>query len=187
MEEDDGNSLFDFCKEFYENDKKFKENKIDGLFQKMDKNDFNDNKKVKKISYKKIYIVDKKPIEDLMNKLNFSEYESLLNEQDNNNNDDKIKEKIKKFIENNPSLKIKDDLQQIQFYSTFDEVRDIFNFNKDIYFLKEDYLKALGIQEKNFKGKFIYFSKLEYMIFFKFNEGLDSLLINISDKKKRWK
>ena len=184
MEEDDGNSLFDFCKEFYENDKKFKENKIDGLFQKMDKNDFNDNKKVKKISYKKIYIVDKKPIEDLMNKLNFSEYESLLNEQDNNNNDDKIKEKIKKFIENNPSLKIKDDLQKIQFYSTFDEVRDIFNFNKDIYFLKEDYLKALGIQEKNFKDKFIYFSKLNYMIFFKFNEGLDSLLIKISDKKK---
>ena len=180
--EDDGDNLFDICKAFYENDKNIKEKKIDGLFQKMDKNDYNKN--VKKISYEKIYIVDKMSIEDIMNKLNFSEYESLLNGQDNKNNDDKIKKKIINFMENNPSLKIKDDLQKIQFYSTYDEVKDVFNNNKSIYFLKEEYLKALGIQEKSFKGKFIYFSKLEYMIFFKFNESLDFLLINITDKKK---
>jgi hypothetical protein len=92
--EDNEDSLFDFCKEFYENDKKFKEKKIDRLFKRIDKEDYNDSKKVKRISYEKIYIVDKKPIEEIMNKLNFSEYESLLNEQDDNN-DDKIKDKIK--------------------------------------------------------------------------------------------
>jgi len=182
--EDDGDILFDFCKEFYRNDKKFKNNKIDGLFQKIDKNDYNNNKNIKKISYEKIYIVDKSPIEDIMNKLNYSEYESLLNEQDNKNNDDKIKNKIIEFMKNNPSLKIKDGLQKIKFYSTFDEVKDVFNNNKNIYFLKEEYLKALGIQEKIFKNKFTYFSKVEYVIFLKFNEELDYLMINISDKEK---
>jgi len=179
--EDDEVNLFDFCKEYYENNKKFKENELNGLFQKIDKDEFNDKKKINKISYHKIYIVDKNPIEDIMNNLNFSEYESLLNEQDN---DDKIKDKIKEFMKNNPSLKIEDDLQKIKFYSTFDEVNDIFNNNKSIYFLKEEYLLALGIQKKNLKEKFIYFSKLGYTIFFKFNKGLDSLMFYISDKKK---
>ena len=179
--EDDEVNLFEFCKEYYENNKKFKENELNGLFQQIDKDDFNDKKKINKISYHKIYIVDKNPIEDIMNKLNFSEYESLLNEQDN---DDKIKDKIKEFMKNNPSLKIEDDLQKIKFYSTFDEVNDIFNNNKSIYFLKEEYLITLGIQKKNLKEKFIYFSKLGYTIFFKFNKGLDSLMFHISDKKK---
>ena len=177
---DNINNIFDICKEYHKNENKLKEKKIDELFQKMDKDDYNDNKKVKKLSYEKIYIVDKQPIEDIMNKLNFSEYESLLNEQE----DDKIKEKIKELIKNNPSLNIKDDLKKIKFYSTFDEVSDIFNNNKKIYFLKEEYLNALGIHKKKVKDKFIYFSKLRDVILFKFNEGLDSLMIKIPDKIK---
>ena len=181
--EDDLDNIFELCKAFYKNDDKIKQNNLD-VFQQMDKDDYNDKKKIRKISYEKIYIIDKKPIEDIMNKLNFSEYESLFNEQDNKNTDDKIKNKIKQFMENNPSFKIKDDLQKIKFYSTLDEVNDVFNNYKRAYFIKEEYLKALGIQEKNFKNKFIYFSKIGYTIFLKFNESLDSLLIKISDIKK---
>ena len=180
--EDDLDNIFDVCKAFYKNDDMHKKSNIDGLFQKMDKDDYND--KIKKISYEKIYIVDKKSIEDIMNKLNFSEYESLLNEQDDENNDDKIKNKIKQFLKNNPSLKLEDDLKKIKFYSKIDEVKEVFNNNISVYFIKEEYLKALGIQEKNFKDKFIYFSKLGFNIFINFNEGLDSLLIKIPNKKK---
>ena len=87
-------------------------------------------------------------------------------------------------MKNNPSLKLEDDLKKIKFYSKIDEVKEVLNNNISVYFIKEEYLKALGIQEKNFKDKFIYFSKLGFNIFINFNEGLDSLLIKIPNKKK---
>ena len=80
-EDDQINNILEIIKEYKESNEFFQEKQLDNdIFKKV--NDNKDNKKkYLKLKYNEIYIINKKPIDDLMNKLNFKEFEDLLNDE----------------------------------------------------------------------------------------------------------
>ena len=68
-EDENTNNIFEIIKAFHQNNSFLKEkNKFDlDLFQKLNENKSNNNKKfIKSLKYEEIYIVNKKPFEDLL-------------------------------------------------------------------------------------------------------------------------
>ena len=184
-EDDQINNILEIIKEYKESNEFFQEKQLDNdIFKKVNDNKDNNKKKYLKLKYNEIYIINKKPIDDLMNKLNFKEFEDLLNDK-NDEEEESIKNKIKDFIKDNPSINIENYLKNLEFYDSEEKIEEIINKNIDIIFVKENFLQALGIQLNKYKNKKIVFSLRKEFIIFYIPKDLSSFMINlnlISDK-----
>jgi len=179
-EDENINNIFEIIKAFYMNNLFLKETiKFDlDLFQEINKYKTNNIKKlIKSFKYEEIYIVNKKPFEELLHKINYYNFRTMIEKQ---LEDDKIKEKMKDFCLNNPSLNIQEFLKGIEYYYTEELINKIILNNLDVIFINEEILKLLGVPYKNYKDKKIYFSKIDssFLLLY-FPKENNSLLINL--------
>ena len=189
-EDENTNNIFEIIKAFYKNNSFLKENKkfdLD-LFQKLNESKANNNKKfIKSLKYEEILIVNKKPFEDLLKKINYYDFSKAFEEEPK---DDEIKEKIKQNFQNN-SLNIQECLKGIEYYYTEEHINKIIEDNLEVIFINEEILKLLNVPYKNYKEKKIYFSNVEHsFLLLYFPKENKSLLINLKlilnkDKKDK--
>ena len=189
-EDENTNNIFEIIKAFHKNNSFLKEkNKFDlDLFQKLNENKSNNNKKfIKSLKYEEIYIVNKKPFEDLLKKINYNDLSKIFEEE---LDDDKIKEKIKQNFQNNISLDVQECLKGIEYYYTEELINKIIEDNLDVIIINEEILKILNVPYKNYKEKKIYFSIIDsFFLLLYFPKENNSLLINLKlilnkDKKE---
>ena len=174
------NNIFEILKSMNDNNKFLDKNNMNNLF-----NDIKEEKKYLKLKFEKIYIINREPIEELMNKLHFNEFENLLNKKEDDYDEDEIKDKIKKYIEDDSSINIDDCLDKIEFYNTEDKIDEILNQNIKTLFVEEQFLLNLGMKKTKLKNKEILFTKRKDFIIFYFIKENFSIMINlalISDK-----
>ena len=174
------NNIFDILKSMNDNNKFLDKNNMNNLF-----NDKKEEKKYLKLKFEKIYIINREPIEELMNKLHFNEFENLLNKKEDDYDEDEIKEKIEKYIEDDSSINIDIYLDKIEFYNTQDKIDEIVNQNIKALFVEEKFLLNLGMKKTKLKNKEILFAKRKDFIIFYFIKENFSIMINlalISDK-----
>ena len=189
--DEDINNIFEIIKAFYNNNCFLKENiKIDlELFHKINESNVNNNNKkfIRSFKYEDIYIVNKKPFEELLKNINYYNFRNIFEE---GLEDDKIKEKIKDYFQKNTLLDVQKILNGIEYYYTEEHINKIILDNLDVIFINEEILKILNIPYKNYKEKKIYFSHADfsYLLLYFPNEN-NSLLINLKlifnkDKKE---
>jgi len=185
-EDENTNNIFEIIKAFYNNNSKLKD--LD-LFQKINENKSNHNKKIiKSLKLEEIYIVNKKPFEELLKKINYNDLNKIFEEK---LEDDEIKEKIKQNFQNSTSLDFQECLKGIEFYFTEEHINKIIENNLDVIFINEEILKILAVPYKNYKEKKIYFSKADrFILLLYFPKENKSLLINLKlilnkDKKDK--
>ena len=179
------NDIFDIIKELKENKDFFEEKKLDcDIFNKIANKESNNRKKYLTFNYTQIYIVNRKPIQDIMNRLNFDEFEEIMNKgNDEEENEKNIKNKIKNFIND---IKLDNYTKDLKFYSNEKESIEIIENNIDIFFIKENLLKVILMNPKIYKKKEVFFGLKQGFIFFYFPYEHSTLMLNlalISDKK----
>ena len=183
-EEDKINNFFNLIKEYKSNKESFiKDYNLNlDIISALTNEDNNkdDNIKYKLLKVTKIYIINRQPLDELMKRLNFKDYENLLNQDDNaEENEMKIKNKIKDFIGDNSFIDLDSYTKDLVFYHTEEEIKEIFEKNLNIIFVKEDLLKALEIDPMEYKNKEVYFIKNKNVILIWISKTA-SYLINLS-------
>ena len=167
--------VFDIIKVFKENKDYFEKNSLNiDIFSKLKSNE--KKKKYSTFTYEQIYIVDRKPINALMNKINFDEFEKILN-TGNDEDEINIKNKIKDFIKD---IKLDNYTDDLKFYSTQKEIIEIIENNIDIIFVKESLLKAIDMKGRMYKNKEVFLCLRQGYILFYFPNEHSSFMINLS-------
>ena len=172
-EDENINIIFDIIKEFHNNNIKFG---LD-LFQKLNESKTNNYRKfIKSLKYEEIYLVNKRPFEELLKKINYYDFSKSFEEE---LEDDEIKEKIKQIFQNNISLEFQEFFKEIEYYYTVEHINKIIEDKLNVILINEEILKILKVPYENYKEKKIYFSKADSSILFLYfpNEN-SSLLIN---------
>jgi len=172
-EDENINIIFDIIKEFHNNNIKFG---LD-LFQKLNENKTNNHRKfIISLKYDEIYLVNKRPFEELLKKINYYDFSKSFEEE---LEDDEIKEKIKQNFQNNVSLEFQEFFKEIEYYYTVEHVKKIIEDNLNVILINEEILKILKVPYENYKEKKIYFSKDFSILFLYFPNENNSLLINL--------
>ena len=142
------------------------------------KNDENKDKIYSTFKYNKIYIVNKEPIDKIMEILHFDEFDKFLK--------DNLKNKeIKKFSNNifknkYYSLNYGKYIRNIQYYYTSKKINEIIEKNGKIIFINEEILKALRVDNNLYNKKHVTFAKRNQNILIYFPEECSSIMINLS-------
>ena len=179
-ESDNIEEAFKLIKDIKNNNKEIKEKNFDSdIFNKINENSEDEKKNYFIIKHSPFYIVDKEPIEQLMEELNYDEIENDMD----NISDKELKMKIKKFIKNKDIDELKDEIKEkLNIYNTEEDINDIIKNGKKVIFIKENILKSLEIPYKQYKDKEVFISSKKY-IYIIYNPRQNfSLMINSYNK-----
>ena len=122
---------FKLIKDIKNNNKEIKEKNFDSdIFNKITENSEDEKKNYFIIKHSPFYIVDKEPIEQLMEELNYDEIENDMD----NISDKELKMKIKKFIKNKDIDELKDEIKEkLNIYNTEEDINDIIKNEKKLF------------------------------------------------------
>ena len=176
-DKDEISTIYDIIIAYQENNDILTEsNNNSYLFNELTENinDNNKNKICSTIQYNKMYIVNKAPLEEIKKRIKYDDAFS------NMSNENKMKKKIKKLGIDSSSINLQECLSDIQIYNNEEKVNEIFNKKIKVSFVKEEFLKSLGIKEEKYNEKYVYLGIKKNFISLFFPEELKSMLINIS-------
>ena len=179
-ESDNIEEAFKLIKDIKNNNKEIKEKNFDSdIFNKINENSEDEKKNYFIIKHSPFYIVDREPIEQLMEELNYDEIENDMD----NISDKELKMKIKKFIKNKDIDELKDEIKEkLNIYNTEEDINDIIKNGKKVIFIKENILKNLEIPYKKYKDKEVFISSKKY-IYIIYNPRQNFSLMISSDNK----
>ena len=190
MEDDQDENLEDILtliKEIKKNNEELKKKKLDNeIINKIEGNKKDKKKNYLKLKYTELYIVDKKPIEELMEDLQYNKLEKLIPEDEEDDEDD-LKNKIEEIHKDTDFSKLKEKIiKDINVYSTEEEIDEIIENQKEVILINEDILKNLNVPYKKYKekGVFAVFQNHMNIIYFPkqhFSVMIKDSLINIQN------
>ena len=157
--------IFKLIKDIKINNDEIKEKKLDSdIINKINEKKRSENKKKNYfiIKHSPFYIVDKEPIEELMEELNYNEIEKDMDEI----NDKQLKKKLEEKFKNKDITDLKNNIKEkINIYYTEEEIYDIINNEKQVVFINENILKNLEIPYKKYKEKEVFISSKDSINF----------------------
>ena len=176
----DINDIYELIKDFKKFKKEFKKLNIDSsIINKINSGEIN-NKYYMKFNFTKIYIIDKKPIVDLLKEIKYKEIIKLLSEEEEDDDENDIKEKIKGIFKEGVIPKLNNRFDEINIYNTEKELDEIINEKKEVLLVNSDFFKILDIQYKKYKNKGVLFASNSNNNIIYFPEEKFSILINFS-------
>ena len=177
-EEEKINSIYDLIKGIKKYNEDLEKEKIDSDIINKIKIGENDKKNYIKLKYNKLYIVDKKPIADLLEELNYETIVNMFGEKEDEN-EYEIKEKIEELFKDKafPNL---ENFKNINAYNTEEQIDEIINQKKEVLLVNKNILRLLDFQNNQFKGKEVLVSYNKNIIIIYFPKGKFSILINSS-------
>ena len=184
MEDDDNDEkikeILDLVKEIKKNNDELEKNNLDSeIINKTNENSEGEKKNYMKLKYIELYIVDKEPIDKLMEELKYNELENLIKEED----DDDLKDKLEELHKNTDFSDLKEDIvEDINVYNTEKEIDDIIKNEKEVILINENILRSLGVPYKKYKDKKVCVAFKKNINIIYFPEQNFSLLINSSLK-----
>ena len=131
-------SIFELIKDIKKNNEEIKEKNLDSdIINKINEKTCGENEKKNYfiIKHSPFYIVDKEPIEELLEELNYNELENELDEI----NDEEFKKKLEKKFKNKDFTELKNKIQEnINIYNTEEEINDIIINEKKVILINEN-------------------------------------------------
>lgn len=182
-DDEQANKILEIIKVFNDNNNFYKNNNIDfELFNKLkedDNNNSNSKKKISTLKFKKVYIINKKPLEELMNELHYNDNANILNEDDDID-DEELYNKIKNSFNDDININIQKYINQLEFYNTEEKINEIINGKKDILFVQKEFLKSLDVPLDKYENKEVLFTINKAFILFYFPQEMYSIMVNLS-------